>query len=394
MSLTKVTNSMISGAPINVYDFGVIGDGIADDTVNFQAAIDAAVAGPGTLLIPEGIYYITDSLLFDGNLTVYGAGFQKSKIKPASSVLEAVKVGSVSAHQGTMHNFYIERDSYSGATENAGFAFYGSYDSSYYDISSNKSKYNFLFKPGNGQAVAYTQFFNAQGAKGYYNVYWAATGTGYANEVKFYGGRMFTSADTDTNVHWNGGSNNLFDGVSAEGAGTQAFYIGGAGNKVINPRTEGTWSANDIVVDAGALRTFILAHDFYTTITDNGTGTSFITHNSGSQFSSTLNSIAPVTIEYAGATDTTILPIYSSRDNNTSFAWKAIRASDGLVRASCTTNGILYGSRAVSAGQSGYNFYPLTLGNYCFWVDGSGRLRIKNGAPTSDTDGTVVGTQT
>lgn len=35
----------------------------------------------------------------------------------------------------------------------------------------------------------------------------------------------------------------------------------------------------------------------------------------------------------------------------------------------------------------------LQLGGYYFWVDSSGRLRIKNGAPTSDTDGTIVGTQ-
>jgi hypothetical protein len=28
------------------------------------------------------------------------------------------------------------------------------------------------------------------------------------------------------------------------------------------------------------------------------------------------------------------------------------------------------------------------------WVDSTGRLRIKTSAPTSDTDGTVVGTQT
>ena len=36
----------------------------------------------------------------------------------------------------------------------------------------------------------------------------------------------------------------------------------------------------------------------------------------------------------------------------------------------------------------------LSLGGYQIWVDAQGKLRIKNGAPTSDTDGTVVGTQT
>jgi len=43
--------------------------------------------------------------------------------------------------------------------------------------------------------------------------------------------------------------------------------------------------------------------------------------------------------------------------------------------------------------SSAWNNQHLTLGNYCIWVDSSGRLRIKNGVPTSDTDGTIVGTQ-
>jgi hypothetical protein len=33
------------------------------------------------------------------------------------------------------------------------------------------------------------------------------------------------------------------------------------------------------------------------------------------------------------------------------------------------------------------------MGVYHLWVDASGRLRIKNGAPTSDADGAIVGTQ-
>jgi Pectate lyase superfamily protein len=40
-----------------------------------------------------------------------------------------------------------------------------------------------------------------------------------------------------------------------------------------------------------------------------------------------------------------------------------------------------------------YNGGLLRLGAYRLWVDSTGDLRIKNGAPSSDTDGTVVGTQ-
>ena len=41
-----------------------------------------------------------------------------------------------------------------------------------------------------------------------------------------------------------------------------------------------------------------------------------------------------------------------------------------------------------------WNTGHLVLGTSHLWLDGTGRLRIKAGAPTSATDGTVVGTQT
>jgi hypothetical protein len=36
---------------------------------------------------------------------------------------------------------------------------------------------------------------------------------------------------------------------------------------------------------------------------------------------------------------------------------------------------------------------PLRLGGYYLWVDSTGDFRIESSTPTSDTDGTVVGTQ-
>ena len=46
-----------------------------------------------------------------------------------------------------------------------------------------------------------------------------------------------------------------------------------------------------------------------------------------------------------------------------------------------------------TAGNSGWNTAHLRMGIYHFWVDTSSRLRVKSSAPISDTDGTVVGTQ-
>jgi hypothetical protein len=42
---------------------------------------------------------------------------------------------------------------------------------------------------------------------------------------------------------------------------------------------------------------------------------------------------------------------------------------------------------------SGWNTGHLILAPWHIWVEGNGRLRIKNGAPVSDTDGTIVGSQ-
>lgn len=67
MSLTKVSYSMINGAPVNVLDYGAVGDGVTDDTAAIQAAINS---GAKQVIAPAGgIYKITNTL----NINVSGA---------------------------------------------------------------------------------------------------------------------------------------------------------------------------------------------------------------------------------------------------------------------------------------------------------------------------------
>lgn len=57
MSLTKATYSMISGAFVNVLDYGADPTGVADSQPACQAAIDACrAAGGGTVYFPRGTY--------------------------------------------------------------------------------------------------------------------------------------------------------------------------------------------------------------------------------------------------------------------------------------------------------------------------------------------------
>lgn len=71
MSLTKVSYSMITGSPVNALDFGVT-TASANNSAEFQAAIDYCIANNRALYIPGGEYKITASLNLNGGIRIYG----------------------------------------------------------------------------------------------------------------------------------------------------------------------------------------------------------------------------------------------------------------------------------------------------------------------------------
>ena len=81
----------------------------------------------------------------------------------------------------------------------------------------------------------------------------------------------------------------------------------------------------------------------------------------------------------------------SSQNANAGFA----AIGGGLILSPGTgTGGNSSGNLTIkdTAGNgSAWNTSHLVIGNYHFWVDAAARLRIKTIAPTSDTDGNVVG---
>jgi hypothetical protein len=71
MALTKATNRMTNGAVVNVLDYGAVGDGVTDDTVAIQAAVNTGK----TVYIPEApVNYLVSTITLLDEQTIYGDG--------------------------------------------------------------------------------------------------------------------------------------------------------------------------------------------------------------------------------------------------------------------------------------------------------------------------------
>lgn len=69
MALTKATYSMIAGAPVNVNDYGAVGDGTTDDTAAIQAAINTGQ----DVVFPSSAYLISAPLVIGSQRLTGGA---------------------------------------------------------------------------------------------------------------------------------------------------------------------------------------------------------------------------------------------------------------------------------------------------------------------------------
>lgn len=107
MSLTKVTYSMIENAPIDVVNYGAVGDGVADDTAAIQAAIDAAYTrNGGTVYLPSGSYKITSTLTIQqSNVVLVGDGSDIEHGSGGTSSTSATKLVWAGASNGVMVSF-------------------------------------------------------------------------------------------------------------------------------------------------------------------------------------------------------------------------------------------------------------------------------------------------
>src|SRR6266496_945352 len=98
LSLPRVIMSgplALKGPLYDVKAYGATGDGVTNDQAAIQAAITAAVAaGGGVVLFPPGVYIVNTSLSIKDNIVLQGAGREATTIKGASSIANAVILGS------------------------------------------------------------------------------------------------------------------------------------------------------------------------------------------------------------------------------------------------------------------------------------------------------------
>ena len=86
MALTKVSYSMITGAPVNLRDFGATGDGTTDDTSALQAAITNCANNNKTLFVPDGTFmYSNVTVPATKTLSIIGSSKENAVLKQISA---------------------------------------------------------------------------------------------------------------------------------------------------------------------------------------------------------------------------------------------------------------------------------------------------------------------
>lgn len=96
MALTKVSYSMITGAPVNVLDFGADPTGVADSTsaINAALAFSVATGKPGVVTIPSGTYKCTSSITVDVSMIRLVGQYATLSFATAASNIVAIQVTS------------------------------------------------------------------------------------------------------------------------------------------------------------------------------------------------------------------------------------------------------------------------------------------------------------
>lgn len=256
MSLTKATFSMIDGAPVNVLDYGAVGDGVTDDSAAVQAAADYCVANSMSLYAPAGYTIYLDSAVDLRSIRYIDFGAD-ILVNPAI-VGVPVTVGGFAQSSGGRWRFNSVSD---GASVILGppparpvFRVYGS---KAFQIELGSCQYFQIYSNAavtSGNSNAYNQIY-LNGAVLKMELF-GDTGFSWINENFVYGGRIAQLIIDGTNYPHN---HNKFFNNTFEGAAVDVQFLGGAHvNTIYGARFENTGSSAGILFSADSYSNYVI----------------------------------------------------------------------------------------------------------------------------------------
>ncbi len=177
---------------VNAKEVGCVGDGVADDTVAMQAAIDLAISQDIPLFVPTGNYLVDPGLTWDDPIVRFrGAGSLKTIFRFTAVTTDGIIFGDNAAHPDTgsagwIKDFAVQADSgdippatpdfKAGITFNAlVFADVANLYVRNFDIGYNLTNNNYGIS-----------FYNLQAKFGKCNVGLLLQGGGSGNDLSFY----------------------------------------------------------------------------------------------------------------------------------------------------------------------------------------------------------------
>ena len=115
-AVTRILSSKLNDT-ISVKDFGAIGDGVTDDTVAIQNAINSLGAFGGTIYVPTGRYKVTSTITLGLGVRLFGDGYWGggSAAREGTSSIYAVHTGVAilslkGAHACSVKDLSLEGD--------------------------------------------------------------------------------------------------------------------------------------------------------------------------------------------------------------------------------------------------------------------------------------------
>lgn len=241
MSLTKVSYSMVQGAPVNVVDFGADPTGVADSAAAIQAAFDtittyatnnqtnenAARALAKRIYFPAGAYKINSPLTIgQANKVFYWCEIDMG----GASIVSNFQTTSTDS---VLTINYPSNCSFKGITiwsaEGSACKINNSFDSSYYDCSFS-----------GGSVAGVNRFACLQLYGLHFNNTWV--NTAFGQSAGYNGSQWAIYAKFDTLISpapFFGAPINLFDGTHMAGCDNAVYWEGGGQITFINGEMEG-----------------------------------------------------------------------------------------------------------------------------------------------------------